>query len=158
MGAAFVGAGTASAAPASPLWRATRAPGDLQSLFSYALQPPEGETPGENQVEEDTTREFEPVVPTIETGPGGTQQPGQQPPPPAFALPDSTGRLDSLFAVPTRQAAPVETIGPQSSFLPAPTSQKQPVKSKRGVFGLHPAALIAGMVVLHIFIVGLATK
>lgn len=155
---AFIGAATASAGPAPPLWRATQAPGDRVSLSEYVLQPPDGGPPvGDEGDDEGDSTLLEPSAPTTPETPFRGQQPGTQNQPPGFGVPDTGARTDSLFMVPLMQPAATETIGAIPSTLPVASGNK-PVKSRRGVLGLHPAALIAGIVVLHVFVVGLATK
>ncbi len=104
-------------------------------------------TSDDEEEAEDTTKTFIPNAP--DTGPAAAPAAGA-------ARGDSLVRRDSTSSIPIAQPAVLETIGVQSG---APTPPPKPVpKPKHGVLGLHPAALIAGMVALHILAVSLVTK
>ena len=157
--AGFTEAGAASAGPAFPLRRVARAPGHAFILSNSILQPPGDEPPGgdEGDDEEDKPK-VEPNVPEVpDQGVIGGQQPPKQNQFPVFGAQDTTGRRDSLLILPMAQPAPAETIGSQPRIA-AGAPGMQPKTSKKGLLGLHPAAIIAATVVLHVFIVGLATK
>ncbi|MBI4363885.1 MAG: hypothetical protein HY568_00490, partial [Candidatus Latescibacteria bacterium] len=76
---------------------------------------------------------------------------------PAFGTADTTTRTDSLLMFPTTQFAPVETIGANVLNQGAALDGK-PAPSKRGIFGIHPTAIIAAMIALHIVVVGIVAK
>lgn len=128
------------------------------SLSNFVLQPSDSLPFGGDEEDDDGDTPLpETGEPTTPETPFRGQQPGTQNQPPGFGVPDTGARTDSLFMVPLMQPAATETIGAIPSTLPVASGNK-PVKSRRGVLGLHPAALIAGIVVLHVFVVGLATK
>ncbi len=146
-GAIWVSAGTASAAPASHSPHATAAPANVLTLSDYVMQPPGDE--GDDGVVKDSTgtrpKVLEPPVPT-----GADTVPTRPTPikPPAWAFPDSAARTDTTNVIPT-----------SPGNVPAPSAGSHPaVKPRRGVLGIHPIALLVGMIALHVFVVGLATK
>ena len=145
----------ASSGRASRPWRSVAAPADLLTLSDYVLQAP-GDQPepgeGEGDVPE-TSRILEPQTPPPQPTPGGNQP---DPFRPRFDIQDTAGRRDSLF-----KAAPVETIGPPSNLLPLPSSAGSAPpgpRARRGVLGIHPLALLVGLIAFHIFIVTVAGK
>ena len=144
-GAIWISAGTASAAPARS-WHVTAAPGNVLTLSDYVMQPPEDG--GDDEVGDSTgvrSRVLEPPV----TRTGTDTVPQQRIQRPAWdVVPDSTARKDSMIVTPT-------TTG---SLPAAPGVAKPAGKPRRGVLGIHPAALLLGMIALHVFVVGLATK
>ena len=144
-------AGTAFAASPFHSSRATAAPSSLLALTDYSMQPP-GEVPEGGDQGKDST-DVEPRIPEPQVSPAGQDTVPQQIHLPAWASPDSTGRGS--------RPAFGDTIGAQSVGLPFPASggaAKPGAKPRRGVFGLHPAALLVGMIALHIFVVGLVSK
>jgi hypothetical protein len=68
--------------------------------------------------------------------------------PPAWAFPDSAARKDTATVIPTSPGSLPAVSGP-----PHPAA-----KPRRGVLGIHPIALLVGMIALHVFVVGLANK
>jgi hypothetical protein len=124
----------------------------LSGLSGYLLQPPEGGLP-KGEIEKEDTTEVESTGPDIP--PASSSQPPPSQLPPGFGVTDTTGRADSTLTFPSTQFAPIETIGPQT-FDPG-TSTKT-TSTKRGILGLHPTALIAAMIALHIVVVGLVAK
>jgi hypothetical protein len=111
--------------------------------------------PGEGG-EEDTSD----TVPEKEfpTQPGGNQPP--PPPSPTWGgtVPDSVSH---------RQAPPPSITFPGTADTLSPTSPSYPrsagtapstASSRRGILGIHPIALIAGLIALHIFVVTVAGK
>ena len=150
------GKAEASSGRASRPWRSIAAPAVVAlALSDYVMQPPNLPNPGEGG-QEDTT-DFEPKLPEPGTQPpaGNPQNPFQS----KFSKPDTAARHDSLFSVPG--AAPVETIGPSSMILPAPSappSRPPGVRTRRGIFGVHPLAILVGLIAFHIFIVTVAGK
>jgi len=144
-GAIWVSAGTASAAPASHSPHATAAPGNVLTLSDYVMQPPGDE--GDDEVVKDSTGTRPKVLEPTAQQTGADTVPTRQTPikPPAWAFPDSAARTDTTNVIPTS--------------LPAPSAGAHPAaKPRRGVFGIHPIALLVGMIALHVFVVGLATK
>ena len=146
-GAIWISAGTAWAAPASHSWYVTAAPGNVLALSDSTMQPPGGIPAGDD--EGDSTdvplprnrfKEPETPAPTDTLPPPRIKSP-------TWAFPDSTMRSDSM------------TVSPNSTGSAAGGSGTNPPgKVRRGVFGIHPIALLVGMVALHVFIVGVATK
>jgi hypothetical protein len=152
------GKAEASSGRASRPWRSVSAPALVLTLSDYVMQPP-GNVPKEGEVD---TLENEPPPRFPETKPpvGGPTTPFE----PKFNIPDTTSRPDarhdSLFSVPGR--APVETIGPATTILPVPSST-QPSRppgprARRGILGVHPLAILVGLIALHIFVVTVAGK
>ena len=143
-GAIWVSAGTASAAPASHSRHAT-APGDVLTLSNYVMQRPGDE--GDADVVRDSTGTRSKVLePTVQQTGADTvpTQRTQTIKPPAWAFPDSSARTDTATVIPT---------SPGVSGPPHPAA-----KPRRGVLGIHPIALLVGMIALHVFVVGLANK
>lgn len=152
------GKAEASSGRASRPWRSVTAPALVLTLSNYVMQPP-GEPGGGDEDVPDTARVFEPRTPAPQPGaPGGTPTTPFQP---KFNIPDTTSRhSDSLFSVPGR--APVETIGPATTILPAPSSTQPSrppgARARRGILGVHPLAILVGLIALHIFVVTVAGK
>ncbi|HMI30818.1 MAG TPA: hypothetical protein VK527_03695 [Candidatus Limnocylindrales bacterium] len=147
----------ASSGRASGQWRAVAAPADLLTLSDYVLHAPGDQPePGEGEDVPDTHRVFEPPRPPAEPG---VPPPGGNPPGtfrPSFDSLTTRGRGDSLF-----KAAPVETIGPSTNLLPPPSgagAAPPGPQARRGILGVHPLALLVGLIALHIFIVTVAVK
>ena len=134
------------AASASHSCRATAAPATMLTLADYVMQPPEGGPEGEPK-----DKNIEPKAPEPPETPASQDTVPQRIQLPAWASPDSTVRS---------QPAAGDTLGPHSAGLPFPASgaARPGVKPRRGVFGLHPIALLVGVIALHIFVVGLASK
>jgi hypothetical protein len=151
------GKAEASSGRASRPWRSVVAPALVLTLSDYVMQPPGGD-----EEVPDTARVFERPTPAPQPGaPGGTPTTPFQP---KFNIPDTTSRhdsrQDSLFSVPGR--APVETIAPATTILPVPSST-QPSRppgprARRGILGVHPLAILVGLIALHIFVVTVAGK
>jgi hypothetical protein len=143
-GAIWASAGTASAAPASHSRHGT-APGDVLTLSNYVMQPPGDE--GDGDVVRDSTGTRPKVLEPPVHSTGADTVPTQPIKPPAWAFPDSA-RNDT---------AAVTTTSPTSQAA-LPAGPHPSPKTRRGVLGIHPIALLVGMIALHVFVVGLATK
>jgi hypothetical protein len=129
----------------------TSAPADAPTLLAF-LAPPPGRILPEGG-EGDTTREVPP--PNTQNTPTNTQNT-----PPNFSLPD-TSRRDTTRSFPGGDPAALETIGPSSSIrsFPTGTSSSAPtIRGRRGLLGIHPLAILAGLIVLDVFIVKVASK
>ncbi len=129
----------------------------LLTLSNYVVQPPGDE---DHQAGDPGEKVVEPKEP-----PPGSQQTKPTPPqevPPAWgaSIPDTGGRSDSmawfqsdkiigLDSLPGEAAPAIETA--HAAGVPG-------AKPRRGVLGLHPLALLAGLVAFHIFIVTVAGK
>jgi hypothetical protein len=146
-GAIWALAGTASAAPASHSRHATAAPGNLLTLSNYVMQPPGDVGEGDGDVVKDSTGARKVLEPKVQQT-GADTAPTQPTKPPAWAFPDSAARGDSATVIPTSPASLPAVSGP-----PHPAA-----KARRGVLGIHPIALLVGMIALHVFVVGLANK
>lgn len=139
-----------TAAPASRPWRSVSAPATTLSLLDYLTQPPGAPDAGTGDAG-DTTDTEPPIPPS--------------PPPPTTTnpnfLPQDTAHVPSLRAFPGRDSAAVETIGPPAQFRPAAPKTGTPapaVHAHRGIWGMQPLVLLAGLIALHILIVSTVTK
>lgn len=133
-------------APERHPWRVTAAPADRSELLAFAgaqLQP----VPPDS-----TDREILPPKGGANNEP--PPAPPTEAPKPSFTLPDTMTHSN---------AAPLETLGPPSGnrILPAgntPTSSTPAVHPRRGILGIHPLALLLGLVALHVFVVTTVVK
>jgi hypothetical protein len=149
------GGAAASSESGKRPWRLTSAPADASTLLAMATEQPE---PGEvSDVPRDSTRT------RIDNGTQPTNQQPSQNKTPTFALPDTTSRANSTKSFPGGDSTAVETLGPSSAIqgfptanIPRPTAAAP--RARRGVLGIHPLAILAGLVALHIFIVTVAGK
>jgi hypothetical protein len=139
-------------------WRSTSAPADAPTLLAFATEQPDS-VPGGGGVGDTTGIEKEPK-PILEP----SLPPANQPPPsssPSFSLPDTVTRRDSTRSFPGGNAAPPETIRPGPAISTFPTGRGTPAPAapaRRGLLGIHPIAILVGLIVLDIFIVKLASK
>jgi len=156
--AAAVSASAMSGAPTARPWRSVSAPRTTLALLDYAMQPP-GDTEGGG--EGDTIRPpKEPNLPAEGEQPKNQQQPPPTPPP-AFSLPDTARHGDSIRSFPGGNPAALETLGPGSMNRPnsgTPAASTPHVHERGGILGLHPIALLVGLIALHIFIVTKVVK
>ncbi|HEY2923565.1 MAG TPA: hypothetical protein VGJ98_01205 [Candidatus Eisenbacteria bacterium] len=149
--AASAAPAAASAAPASRPSRSVSAPADVLTLVDYVMQPPGEPEPGEGGEEDEPTEPREPKEPS-------TDQPTPLPPPaPKFDVSDTLiQRSDSVRSSPFDSTGTV--IRPISA-APGPAATATPgVKPRRGILGLHPLALLVGLIALHVFVVTAAGK
>jgi hypothetical protein len=103
--------------------------------------------------EEDSTENSPEIEPKVDPGANPPTPPPQPKPNLGFSIPDSSrAGADSTL----------QQMNNPASVLPPPAaatgSSGSPVKSRRGVLGIHPAALLVGLVALHIFIVSVVAK
>ena len=129
---------------------AVQAPADAVALLDYLMQPPGGDGSGG---EEDS-------VPRIERPTQGGQPQTQQPssggtfhPPGGSAAPDSAKRT-SPFNNPNFGDTLTAGFGQHRAQETAPP----PPGARRGVLGLHPLAILVGLIALDIFVVSVAAK
>ena len=134
----------------------------MLTLSDYVMlasieQPDPGAGGEEDSME---TKPLEPAEPKGGTPPANQPIPSKLPP--GFSLPDTArAHPDSSFSFPGGNAAVSESIGPASSVLPFPggaAAPRTPAKTRRGIMGLHPIALLAGLIAFHIFVVTVAGK
>jgi len=125
--------------------RMTGAPPHRDEMLAFATQPDPGDT--------DSTgvgiEKHEPKGTTTETPP-----PQNLPHNPAFDRPDTSkaGGFNS---------APLETLGPSTTnrnFGNPTTPLPAASHVRRGIFGVHPLAILVGLVALHIFVVTSVVK
>jgi hypothetical protein len=140
LSAAASSAAEVTGTPGGRAWHSVSAPATLLALSDYVMQPPGDEGGGEEDTP-DTTRPF------IEK----KDQPPATPPPPATQ------------SFPGGNQAPFETLGaPTTQSLPTAGGYSAPPppggKHRRGIIGLHPLALLVGLVALHIFVVTRVVK
>jgi len=135
-------------------WRSVKAPAEPWELLAFAAQKPPGTLGGG---ETDTTGQQLP--PPREVNPPTTPPPTNTPPP-SFNLPDTSRHADSIRAFPGGSGAPLETLGgPISRPFTGATSTSLPVGThRRGLLGVPPLALLAGLIALHIFVVTKVVK
>ena len=115
------------------------------------VQPPEGEPEPEDPK---NTKILEPPEP----------KPGTQPPPqqtldqPAFggSIPD-TGRTDSMAWFQQDKTIGLDSL-PEEAAAATAVHAGPVLKPRRGVIGLHPLALLAGLIAVHIFVITVAGK
>ncbi len=134
-------------------WRSVSAPASTFALAEYVMQAP-GNTPDPGTGSVEDTTDTEPIITEPAVPP-----PSQQPPPPTRqpgSVPD-TVRADSARAFPGVGPALAETIGPGSAIR-IPQAVAPPVHTRHGFLGLAPIALLAGLIVLHIFVVAAVAK
>ncbi len=134
----------------------TKAPADAPTLLAMATEQPE---PGEGS---DVPRDPTGTKPKriVEPTPTTNQQPSGNP---NFNKSDTTSRANSTKSFPGGDSTALETLGPGSGVqafptanIPRPTAAAP--RARRGVLGIHPLAILAGLVALHIFIVTVAGK
>ncbi len=148
-------AASGKAARAARPWRSVSAPTTTLALLDYVMQP----LPDSGGEEEpDTSR-----APREQNLPpaGEGQQPRNQPiNQPSFGVPDTSRHGDSI-RFPGGNPAALETLGPGSAIPSIPkaaASAPPPVKQRHGILGLHPLALLVGLIAFHIFIVTSVVK
>jgi hypothetical protein len=97
-----------------------------------------------------------------EANPQNQQPPSktQQPLPPSFTAPDTSSHADSIRAFPGGGGAPLETLGapPRGPFVTNAAAGIHGPRPRRGVLGVPPLALLAGLIALHIFVVTKVVK
>jgi len=150
--------GTNPATPASRPWRSVSAPTNVLTLSDYVMVASSDQPDPGVGGDEDST-DAQPREPETKGGTPPTNQP--TPPNLPFSVPDTAkSHGDSSFSFPGHNPAASETIGPASPILPFPggAAARTPVKTRRGIMGLHPIALLVGLVAFHIFIVTVAGK
>jgi len=130
------------------------APAGAGALSEYAMmvsieQPDPGEGGEEDTSDTVPEKEFDTKpgtgVPTTTTTPWGGTQPDSathRQAPPSITFP---GTADTL--------SPASSSTPRSAGAATSTTS-----SRRGILGIHPIALIAGLIALHIFVVTVAGK
>jgi len=151
--AAWLLAGTASAAPAFSLGRATSAPVVVAGLTEYAMQLDDTTDTGGDQGVEGPATEIPPM-------PGGSPGQGSMKNPTEAAI-DSIARADSLSRFPQNFPAPLETIAPPPAYFPSPSASggtTPSVPGKRRLFGLSTIVLIAGLIALHFLVVSMVSE
>ncbi len=143
----LLGARESPAEPAKRPWRLTAAPAEFSEILALA-QPPTGEQTDQPDSEREIplpkgglNNPTTPTTPTTET---------KQP---TFSLPDTMTHGNP---------AALETLGPPTANrnLPAGNAAPQPAAAhhRRGLLGIHPIALLVGLVALHIFVVTTVVK
>jgi hypothetical protein len=144
LSAAASSAADVTGAPGGRAWHSVSAPATLLALSDYVMQPqPDDEGGGE----EDTTNTDRPTFEKKD------QPPANQP----------TGQQPATQSFPGGNQAPFETLGaPSSQSVPTGGTYSPPPppggKHRRGIIGLHPLALLVGLVALHIFVVTKVVK
>jgi hypothetical protein len=138
----------------------TSAPVDASTLLALATEQPE---PGEgSDVPVDSTKTRKRIPDTgTPANQQGTPTQNSQNKNPTFNAPDTTAHADSTHAFPGGDPAALETLGAGSGFHTFPTggAARTPVaRARRGVLGIHPLAILVGLVALDVFIVKFAGK
>jgi len=128
------------------------APVTTLALLDYVMQPPpEGDEPP------DTAR-----VPKEQNLPPAGEQPQNNKPITDFAQPDTARHGDVNQSFPGVNPAALETLGPASAvnrpITPVAASASPAVRARGGILGIHPLALLVGLIALHIFIVTKVVK
>jgi len=129
--------------------RSTSAPPDRAELLAFAMQPEPAEC---------DTCDVEPPIKNAEPkGKGNDVQPPAPPintPNPTFDKPD-TSKMGGF------NAAPLETLGPGTTnrnFGGAAATLPVARHPRRGVLGIHPLAILAVLIAVHVFVVTRVVK
>jgi hypothetical protein len=137
--------------------RSVSAPSEVSQLLAFAGEQPE---PGEGGEGDSIPRIIEPKN-LPEAPPQDQPPPSKTPPPlpPTFAAPDTSSHADSIRAFPGGGGAPLETLGapPRGPFVTNAAAGIHP-RPRRGLLGVPPLALLAGLIALHIFVVTKVVK
>jgi hypothetical protein len=137
--------------------RSVSAPSAVSQLLAFAGVPADsGDTGDSNPREPMEPKNLPEANPQNQQPPPKTQQP----PPPSFAAPDTSSHADSIRAFPGGGGAPLETLGapPRGPFVTNAAAGLHGPRPRRGVFGVPPLALLAGLIALHIFVVTRVVK
>lgn len=70
---------------------------------------------------------------------------------------DTAGAARPAVGLPRGELPTPEAGSPAPGQLPGPRTKAKPA-ARRGIFGLHPAVIILGLVVAHVFLIRLITK
>jgi hypothetical protein len=143
LSAAASSAADVTSTPGGLTWHSVSAPATLLALSDYVMQP---EPDSEGGGEKDTTDTGRPA-PEPKNLP-----PANQPPPTIQSFPGGNQAPFETLGAPTTQSVP--TGGSYSSPPPPAPGGKH----RRGIIGLHPLALLVGLVALHIFVVTKVVK
>ena len=135
---ALAGHGRAEASASRLSWRSVTAPSTATPLLAFVSVQPPGDT-GEEGDEDSIPVTKDP------TAPEGTPPPAS--PPPTFSPnPAALETLGPPAAAPVLRGANTPT--------PLPTGPRP----RRGILGIHPLALLAALVALHIFVITTVVK
>ena len=137
-----------SGAAHAQLARSTSAPSDRMDLLALTMQPEPGEC---------DTCDVEPPVKSTEPKGKGNENPPPPPintPNPAFDKPDTskTGGFNE---------APLETLGAGTTnrnFGGAAATLPVARHPRRGIFGIHPLAILVVLIAVHVFVVTRVVK
>jgi hypothetical protein len=122
--------------------------------LSYLQRP--GSFPDPGGGGEDTARAKEPKG----FGEGGQTTPPLPDNGAGFSFPTGASRADSAAWFQKDKLFGLDTVPDMRPPTPTgpPVVEKPGVKPRRGIVGLHPLALLAGLVAFHIFIASVAGK
>ena len=143
IGVGLVFPGSAGARP----WRSVQAPPETIALVDFLMQPHPRGTPGGD--EGDTTGNIEKPIDTGSpvVNPTPSKQPG------GGSVPDTarTSFFNRAQEESLRMALPGMRSNTQDTAPPPPGA-------RRGVLGIHPLAILVGLIALDIFVVTVAGK
>ena len=137
-------------------WRSQAAPSQASEILAFLSEQPE---PPEGGDQGDTLRR-EPNLPEANLNNPPAKPPSSTPLPPIFQPPDTSMHADSIRAFPSVGGAPLETIGPPTGgpFVSNAAGLRRAPVPRRGLLGIPPLALLAGLIALHICVVTRVVK
>ncbi len=125
--------------------RMVAAPRNLDAVWGYALQPPSGDEGGGR---EDSLSQREPKPTQQQQPPGGALLP-----PGGASFPDSAKKT-STFGNPMGDTLTARFMGEHHAQETGPP----PPGARRGILGIHPIAILVGLIALDVFVVTVAGK
>lgn len=131
--------------------RSLSAPPEVSQLLAFVAEQPEPDSLPTKEPKEQKLPETNPQNPPPKPPPT---------PPPLFTAPDTSSHADSIRAFPGTGGAPLETLGapPRGPFVTNAAAGIHGPRPRRGLLGVPPLALLAGLIALHIFVVTKVVK